>query len=293
MVNDDGKIYVSETEALTTQLIAKSLHRRQPFIENGLRALEQVDLIERDEKGLIRILIWDELQSFHRDERRREQTHERVRRYRERQRLAQEEEAQQESFQEESLIAEPSGEDQTDTPDEEPVVLSIDEFVEEAVVAEKAGDMPLEELPVSDEGEEPQTELKTLTGEAVTTPKAVKGYASVQTYQNLFGPMQGDFAHRLITLENMWGSEATCTAIEMAHENEVNNINYIAAILKNSNGRPMRGKRKEDKYNGYPNFEAYIDGVLRGEPEYKPHLQRDGERKSGLRHISDTGEGLL
>ena len=293
MVNDEGKIYVSETEPLTTQLIAKSLHRRQPFIENGLRALEQVDLIERDEKGLIRILIWDELQSFHRDERRREQTHERVRRYRERQRLAQEEEAQQESFQEESLIAEPSGEDQTDTPDEEPVVLSIDEFVEEAVVAEKAGDMPLEELPVSDEGEEPQTELKTLTGEAVTTPKAVKGYASVQTYQNLFGPMQGDFAHRLITLENMWGSEATCTAIEMAHENEVNNINYIAAILKNSNGRPMRGKRKEDKYNGYPNFEAYIDGVLRGEPEYKPHLQRDGERKSGLRHISDTGEGLL
>lgn len=43
MVNDDGKIYVSETEPLTTQLIAKSLHRRQPFIENGLRALEQVD----------------------------------------------------------------------------------------------------------------------------------------------------------------------------------------------------------------------------------------------------------
>lgn len=70
--------------------------------------------------------------------------------------------------------------------------------------------------------------------------------------------MQGDFAHRLITLENMWGSEATCTAIEMAHENEVNNINYIAAILKNSNGRPMRGKRKEDKYNGYPNFEPTL-----------------------------------
>ncbi|WP_302362289.1 phage replisome organizer N-terminal domain-containing protein, partial [uncultured Megasphaera sp.] len=230
MVNDDGKIYVSETEALTTQLIAKSLHRRQPFIENGLRALEQVDLIERDETGLIRIVIWDELQSFHRDERRREQTNERVRRYRERQRLAQEEEAQTDSLQEETAA------------------LPIDELVEESVVAEKAGDMPLEELPASDEGE-PQREPKALTGEAVTTPKAVTGYASVQTYQNLFGPMQGDFAHRLITLENMWGSEPTCTAIEMAHENKVNNINYIAAILKNSNGRPMRGKRKEDKYN--------------------------------------------
>ncbi|MFR7418617.1 phage replisome organizer N-terminal domain-containing protein [uncultured Megasphaera sp.] len=293
MVNDDGKIYVSETEPLTTQLIAKSLHRRQPFIENGLKALEQVDLIERDEEGVIRILIWDELQSFHRDERRREQTHERVRRYRERQRMAQEEKAQTESLPEESLIVEPSDENLRDMPDEEPVALPIDELVEEAVVAERAGDMPLEELPVSDEGEEIQREPKALTGEAVTTPKAVTGYASVQTYQNLFGPMQGDFAHRLITLENMWGSEPTCTAIEMAYENKVNNINYIAAILKNSNGRPMRGKRKEDKYNGYPNFEAYIDGVLRGEPEYKPHLQRDGERKSGLRHISDTGEGLL
>ena len=292
MVNDDGKIYVSEHEPLTTQLIAKSLHRRQPFIENGLRALEQVDLIERDEKGLIRIVIWDELQSFHRDERRREQTNERVRRYRERQRLAQEEEAQQESFQEESLIAEPSEEDRPDTPEEEPVALPIDELVEESVVAEKAGEMPLEELPASNEGEESQKEPKALTGEAVTTPKAVTGYASVQTYQNLFGPMQGEFAHRLITLENMWGSDPTCTAIEMAHENKVNNINYIAAILKNSNGRPMRGKRKEDKYNGYANFDEYIDGVLRGEPEYKPHLRRDAEGKSGLRHIGDPGQDL-
>ena len=292
MVNDDGKIYVSENEPLTTQLIAKSLHRRQPFIENGLRALEQVDLIERDEKGLIRIVIWDELQSFHRDERRREQTNERVRRYRERQRLAQEEEAQTDSLQEETAVGETSHEDFRNMPDEEPVALPIDELVEDTVVAEKVGDMPQKEIPSTDEGKETQTEPERLTDESVTTPKAVTGYASVQTYQNLFGPMQGDFAHRLITLENMWGSEPTCTAIEMAHENKVNNINYIAAILKNSNGRPMRGKRKEDKYNGYANFDEYIDGVLRGEPEYKPHLRRDAEGKSGLRHIGDPGQDL-
>uniref|UniRef100_UPI002587CF55 phage replisome organizer N-terminal domain-containing protein n=1 Tax=Megasphaera sp. TaxID=2023260 RepID=UPI002587CF55 len=274
------------------QLIAKSLHRRQPFIENGLKALEQVDLIERDEKGVIRIVIWDELQSFHRDERRREQTNERVRRYRERQRLAQESDAQQEGLLEERPISETSGEDHPDTPEEEPVALPIEQLVEEAVVAEKVGDMPLEALPATDEGEEPQSEPERLTGEAVTTPKAVTGYASVQTYQNLFGPMQGDFAHRLITLENMWGSEPTCTAIEMAHENKVNNINYIAAILKNSNGRPMRGKRKEDEFHGYPNFNEYVEGVLRGEPEYKPHLHRNAEGKSGLRHIGDPGQDL-
>ena len=33
MVNDEGRIYVSENEPLTTQLIAKSLHRRQPLLK--------------------------------------------------------------------------------------------------------------------------------------------------------------------------------------------------------------------------------------------------------------------
>ncbi|WP_255304173.1 phage replisome organizer N-terminal domain-containing protein [Megasphaera sp. DISK 18] len=154
MVNDDGKIYVSETEPLTTQLIAKSLHRRQPFIENGLKALEQVDLIERDEKGMIRILIWDELQSFHRDERRREQTNERVRRYRERQRLAQEEETQPEGLPEESPIIEASGQSSSEPCQEKALALPIEQLVEEAVVAEKTGDMPLKALPATDEGEE-------------------------------------------------------------------------------------------------------------------------------------------
>ena len=289
MVNDDGKIYVSETEPLTTQLIAKSLHRRQPFIENGLKALEQVDLIERDEKGLIRIVIWDELQSFRRDERRREQTNERVRRYRERQRMAHAEEAQQESLQEDDFIVEPSDEDYIETSHDNPVEpVSVKEIVAESVEAEHVS----ETESLSEEETVLETEPKTLAGEAVTTPTAVTGYASVQTYQNLFGPMQGDFAHRLITLENMWGSEPTCTAIEMAHENKVNNINYIAAILKNSNGRPMRGKRKEDEFHGYPNFNEYVEGVLRGEPEYKPHLHRNAEGESGLRHIGDPGQDL-
>ena len=292
MVNDEGRIYVSENEALTTQLIAKSLHRRQPFIENGLKALEQVDLIERDEQGMIRIVIWDELQSFHRDERRREQTNERVRRYRERQRMAQEKEASQEGLPEENSIVETSDETLVEACQEKALALPIEQLVEEAVVAEETEEMPLEEEISSESGAEPEKAPEMLPGEAVTTPKTVKGYASVRTYQNLFGPMQGDFAHRLITLENMWGSEPTCTAIEMAHENKVNNINYIAAILKNSNGRPMRGKRKEDKYNGYANLDEYIDGVLRGEPEYKAHLRRDAEGKSGLRHVGDSGANL-
>ena len=101
--------------------------------------------------------------------------------------------------------------------------------------------------------------------------------------------MQGEFAQELIDLEKMWGSEATCIAIELAHENKVNNIRYIQAILKNSNGRPMKGKKKGDEFHGYANFADYVAGVLRGEPEYKPDLHRSTERKSTLRHVSDPG----
>ena len=172
MVNDDGKIYVSETEPLTTQLIAKSLHRRQPFIENGLRALEQVDLIERDENGLIRIVIWDELQSFHRDERRREQTNERVRRYRERRRLAQE--AQQESLQEESPVVDTSSEGLPEPSHGNPVEsVSVESIVAESDEAEHG----VEAKSVSEEETCHETAPKMLPGEAVTTPKAAKGYA--------------------------------------------------------------------------------------------------------------------
>ena len=246
-VNDNGFVYVSGREAMTTQLIAKCLHRRRPFIEKGLALLEKLELIERDENGLIRIAIWDELQDFQRDEKRREQTRERVQRYRERQRQAQ----------------------QGDSPVDAAPVMTETAVSDEMV-------MTAETAPAYD-------------GEPVTTPKAMRDYASVQKYQELFGPMQGEFAQQLIDLEKMWGSEATCIAIELAHENNVNNIRYIQAILKNSNGRPMKGKKKEDEFHGYANFADYVAGVLRGEPEYKPDLHRSTERKSTLRHVSDPG----
>ena len=246
-VNDNGLVYVSGREAMTTQLIAKCLHRRRPFIEKGLALLEKLELIKRNENGMIRIAIWDELQDFQRDEKKREQTKERVRRYRERQRQAQ----------------------QGDSPVDAAPVMTETAVSDEMV-------MTAEEAPVYD-------------GETVTTPKTMRDYASVQKYQELFGPMQGEFAQQLIDLEKMWGSEATCIAIELAHENKVNNIRYIQAILKNSNGRPMKGKKKEDGFHGYANFADYVAGVLRGEPEYKPDLHRSTERQSALRHVSDPG----
>ena len=237
-VNDNGLVYVSGQEAMTTQLIAKCLHRRRPFIEKGLALLEKLELIERDGNGMIRIAIWDELQDFQRDERKREQTKERVRRYRERQRLAQ-----------------PS---------------------------DKAMDT---------EAASPVIEQNVYEGEPVTTPKAMRDYASVQKYQTLFGPMQGDFARQLVDLETAWGSEATCIAIELAHENGVNNIKYIQAILKNSNGHPMK---KEDAYERkqrecYEHLDAVLHEARR---EKLQRLQAEDARRNAARNDDGAGSGI-
>lgn len=89
MINDDGYIYVSEGQAMPTELLARQLRRRKAFVERVLEVFEQIDLISRDETGLIRIVPWDEIQSFSRDEKKRSDARDRMRRYRQRQREGQ------------------------------------------------------------------------------------------------------------------------------------------------------------------------------------------------------------
>lgn len=240
-VNDGGRVYVSEQQFLTPQLIAKCLHRRRPFIEKGLQVLEQLQLIERDAQGMITIAIWDELQDFQRNEICREQTKQRVRRYRERQRQRQ----------------------------------------ETAVVSAPT---PLAEETAPSTASLPEQE-------PIRTPQDMKGCAAVQHYEKRFGPMQRQVAKELADMDAMWGSEATCTAIDLAHENNVSHIKYIRAILVNSNGRPMRGKRKDDAFHGYENFTDYLAGVLRGEPEYQSHLHPNPAGESAVPAVHGTGEG--
>lgn len=84
MVNDDGYIYVAKEQAVTTALLARQLHRRRAFVEKVLDVFEQIDLISRDETGLIRIVPWHEIQSFDRDEKKRRDARDRMRRYRRR-----------------------------------------------------------------------------------------------------------------------------------------------------------------------------------------------------------------
>ena len=68
---------------------ARQLRRRKAFVERVLDVFEQIDLISRDETGLMRIVPWDEIQSFSRDEKKRSDARDRMRRYRQRQREGQ------------------------------------------------------------------------------------------------------------------------------------------------------------------------------------------------------------
>ena len=86
MINDNGCIYVSQGQPVTTELLARQLRRRKAFVERVLDVFEQIDLISRDETGLMRIVPWDEIQSFSRDEKKRSDARDRMRRYRQRQR---------------------------------------------------------------------------------------------------------------------------------------------------------------------------------------------------------------
>lgn len=71
-VNCDGYTCLSEQVPLTYEYIARVLRRRRDVVEKSLDFLEQIDLVRRDEAGRIRLVDWEELQDFDKDERRRQ-----------------------------------------------------------------------------------------------------------------------------------------------------------------------------------------------------------------------------
>lgn len=75
----------------------------------------------------------------------------------------------------------------------------------------------------------------------------------VRQYQAYWGEVNPVIARKLQDLTAAWGSEAVCAAMAIAYENDTNNVNYMKAILLNSNGQP---KRKE---NSHERWERALD----------------------------------
>lgn len=87
-INDRGYIYLSSRQAMTVELLARHLGRRKPFMEKVLELFEELELIVREETGMIRILTWEEDQDYEKLQHRRENTRKRVAAYRQRQSAA-------------------------------------------------------------------------------------------------------------------------------------------------------------------------------------------------------------
>ncbi|MGE1062856.1 phage replisome organizer N-terminal domain-containing protein [Megasphaera paucivorans] len=87
-INDRGYIYLSSRQAMTAELLARHLGRRKPFMEKVLELFEELELLVREENGMIRLLTWEEDQDYDTLQRRREHTRKRVAAYRQRQAAA-------------------------------------------------------------------------------------------------------------------------------------------------------------------------------------------------------------
>jgi predicted phage replisome organizer len=83
-IDDQGYIYLTKEMPATVDVLAGYFSTTKPFMAKALDLFEQYDFISRDDKGMIRVLSWDEDQSCDKDQHRREQTRQRVANYRQR-----------------------------------------------------------------------------------------------------------------------------------------------------------------------------------------------------------------
>lgn len=83
--NSGGEIYLTESIPYTAKMLADELDFGENTVSLALNALQTLGMIELEEDGTLRITGWEEYQSIDGMQRVREQTRERVARYREKQ----------------------------------------------------------------------------------------------------------------------------------------------------------------------------------------------------------------
>lgn len=244
-INDDGKIYVSPSQSMTVEFLAKTIRRSKKQVEKALDVYEAIDLLAREEAGNLQLLTWNKIQDYARLEKQREQNRQRQAKYRER-----------------------HGND--DSPRGK---------------AEETGDGDdFVALPQQYESVEKVAQQAVSAGDVQQV---------MAHYQQSWGQVSPMIAEKLGVFTKQWGSEAVCTAMDIAKENGTNNINYIRAVLENSNGRPQRKESAHDQWQRKVNQclaelfpENRQQGAEHGEaPVHEGGLAVDDRRReSGAHH---------
>lgn len=213
MVNDHGYIYTSSKTAITVEELARHFGRRRKFMEKVLAQLAFLELVDRDEDGMLRVLTWDEDQDYEKSERRRENNRRNVAAYRKRKAAEQTQQATEEHGQPSAAEA--------PTP-----------------VAETDG--------VEARREEKQRLTQTMGNkkpQGNTAPAE-----SVKYYQQNFGMVNSRTAEELREAEGIWGADVVCDAIDTARLQGKSHIAYIKGILRNS---PIYTKEERENEYGF------------------------------------------
>lgn len=83
--NDNGDVYLNKNISYTDEMLATIFNRSLITVRLALETLTKFEMIEYDENGIIYISNWDKHQNIESMDRIREQTNQRVAKYREKQ----------------------------------------------------------------------------------------------------------------------------------------------------------------------------------------------------------------
>lgn len=258
LVNKHGYIYMAEDEPLTSSVLAKLIGRRKNTVEQGLDYLERFCYIQRDERGIIYLCGWDDMQNMDKYDRYLEKTKNRVAAYRQRQREdatldVPEDQEEPETFVESEPLPEgvevihidmvEQEQTQTEPTLEEPQAEACNKEQQNITVVEKNTTKSTNEVVKSPvdmappETVKPMHLVKSVDDAIEPEPSPVKTSKAIKCYQDCFGMVQGGMVMELLEMEKQWGSDAVCAAIKVSWRKGINRLYYIRGILRNSNGK--------------------------------------------------------
>lgn len=221
-------------------------------MEKALDLYEKLDLMRRDEAGMIQITDWDVDQDTERLNQIREANRRRVAEYRKRQK-----EQSQTNQAEQAKSNSKSG--QTDTMTDE-------------MAADTAGG-PSDNGSTLSSGEERTDDAKlplnspdsSTKVDCARDAKSALNCPTVKYYEQKFGLLAKSAAQYLAEAATYYGEERVCRVIDMMRSRGISNIKYLKKVLEDGGGIVVERESYDDRQRRY---DEEIDEMLRRAEEY-------------------------
>lgn len=193
-VCDDGLIYLRKDVPLTAEDVAEQVKKRLHIVVKGLDVLERLQLIARNEKGMLYLCCWDDIQDIKKYEQQKERQREKTSLCRQRKKERQE--------------------------------------ADKVVPAKQEGSHAVTEQPVRYIGSaEPSAVGAVLGAMQRKTPDDMPPLKEgAKRYRELFGKISKAIVNELNHAEDAYGSKILLDAIEQAYENKIDNVKRIINI---------------------------------------------------------------